>query len=439
MSLSIQLSQQQARSLRMTPQLRQAIGLLHCNNLGLADFLERAVLANPYLSLQPLHRPPLPSGHQPAAARPGGAAGDPSQIDARPAAAAGLHEHARGQADLALRDPRQRRIAEHFIAALEPSGWLGRSAAEISVEAGCTAAEAEAVLAALQQQVEPAGLYARSLSECLRLQAQDRGVLDPGLDWLLDNLMTLGRGDIAGLAVASGQTPQAILGQLALIRTFDPKPGAGFDQQPAAVMPPDLIVARRDDGWAVDLNRSTLPTVTVRDAAAGSLADEDRQLLDAARGLERAVRRRNVTTLQIGAEIVRRQAAFLADGIMHLRPMTCGDVAGAIGLHDSTVSRVIAGMLIATPRETLPLRDLFSVALASRQSPEGASARSVREELRRQIAREDRARPLSDRQLAEILAAQGISVARRTIAKYRDLLRIPGAAERRLRARLPDR
>ena len=437
-----QFQLQQARSLRMTPKLWQAIGLLQFNNRDLASFLKLQADTNPFLELRAAAQPGTEADpHRRAALLSGAVGAGPTGLpkeDRLAAREASLHGHVLREIDLAFRDVRQREIASHFVEALEPSGWLGRTLQEIAGAAGCSLLQAEEVLDRLHQ-IDPPGLFARSLAECLRLQAADRGVLCDGLDCVLSNLPMIGRGDIDGVAAACGCNRETVLRHLCTIRTFDPKPGTAFETSEPVAAPPDLIVSRAGNAWEIDLNRSTLPTVVVRgeaDPKADATRSKSEQLLlDSAKWLKRAVERRHLTTIRVGAEVVRRQSEFLLHGPKRLRPMSLRDVAKAIDMHESTVSRVTSGTLVATPRATMRLRDFFSVALASEGDEGGTSATAVREQICRMIENEDPAHPISDQRLAEHFKSGGVSVARRTIAKYRDALNIPGSAARRRRSR----
>lgn len=414
----------QVRALTMTPQLRQAIGLLRLTNAELAAYLAEQAARNPAIRLE--------------AGAPGGEAA--RKLPAPPSAAplregadtaapsAGLHAHATTEIGLLLRDPRQRAIAAVFVEALEPSGWLGRPLPEIARDAGCSLPEAEAVLALLQR-IEPAGLFARSLAECLRLQAADRGELSPAMEVVLDNLGLLAQGEVGRLARLADTTEEEVRDLLRLIRSFDPKPGAAFGDGPAVLRPPDLVISHGADGWQVELNRAGAVRIVVRDDC------DDPRALAEARWLERVVTRRNATTLKVAAEAVRRQQSFLTGGPAELRPMSFAEVAAAVGMHESTVSRVTAGLTVAAPQGVMALRDFFSVALRGRCG-ETHSAAAVRDAITRLVAAEDPARPLSDEALAAHFAGQGVEVARRTIAKYRKMLRIPSSSARRRRARL---
>lgn len=441
----------------MTPQLRQAIGILQFNNRQLAAFLAIQAASNPYLKLVTVgDPPPSPSDaggvtgregqnrHCDAPRDPAGqnsAASDWRETEDSVASPAdGLYAHVRRQIDLSIRDPRQKGIACFLTEALEPSGWLGRPLDKIAREAGCSVGEAECVLGILQG-FEPAGLFARSLAECLRLQAVEAEILTDLMALVLENLELAGRGEIDRLARLGNTTPEAVMAQLKAIRRLNPKPGAAFEEAPMAIVPPDIVARNSEGDWHVELNRSNLPAITVGkdtrpDAAELPDGVDKALLLSEAQWLEKAVARRNVTTLTIAAEIVRRQRGFLSNGPAHLVPMSLTDVASAVGVHESTVSRVTAGLMMATPCGTLQMRDFFSVGLTNERGEDSVSASAVRDEIRRMISKEFVDHPISDTALAAHFKSQGVAIARRTVAKYRDMLQIPGSAERKRRARI---
>lgn len=277
------------------------------------------------------------------------------------------------------------------------------------------------------QHIDPPGLFARSLAECLKLQAEDAEVLTEELSCLLDNLPMLARGEFDELAMVCGCSRKDIAAHFATIRGFNPKPGLAFGFDDIGSAAPDLVVSMSADSIKVDLNRSSLPTITVRDAT--GLTEADQRMLDAAKSVARAVERRNISTLQIATEIIRRQSEFLRDGPASLKPLTLRDVAKATGLHESTVSRVTAGLRVDTPRGPLGLRDFFSGALATEGDP--ISTAAVRTRIGAMIEAEDPAHPLSDAEIAARLSDDGIQIARRTVTKYREGLRMPGIAARR--------
>lgn len=436
------LQLRQSRALAMTPELRDAIGLLRMSNAELSVHLAMLARTNPSLRIERptaelvatlWDRTGAPGAAEAERRFPQTARGSTQGlIETAPAPASGLHDHARHQAALILRDPADLRIAAHFIEALESSGWLGEPLAAIAAAAGCDLHRAEAVLARLQQ-AEPAGLFARSLAECLTLQARDRGMMTPAFAQVLGNLPMLAEGDLAGLARIAGCDVAEVRGILGQIRRLDPKPGARFDPAPQPLREPDLIVRQRRGGWLVELNRSTLPGVFVAEPGAVSGEGGDPA---AARWLEHAVARRNQTLLRIGEAVVARQARFLTEGPEALRPMRLADLAAATGLHESTISRAGAGLLLATPRGTVALRALFSAALRGNGAGAEVAAAAVRHRVAAMIAAEDAASPLSDAQIAGRLSQGDVRIARRTVAKYREQQGIPGSADRRRRARL---
>jgi RNA polymerase sigma-54 factor len=274
--------------------------------------------------------------------------------------------------------------------------------------------------------------------------------LTPLFASVLDNLPLLAAADLAGLARACRCDVGALRPVLRELRSLDPKPGTRFDGAPDPVRAPDLLVGPAPEGgWQVELNRSTLPRVLVRDelgtelarapsARAGRPQGGDAsgyiaERLSVARWLSRAVEHRNRTVLRIGEEIVREQSDFLARGPEHLKPMILKEIAAKAGVHESTVSRVSGGIMMATPHGAFPLKHFFTAALPSRDEAAG-SAGAVRHRIGRLIRAEPAGRPLSDDQLVRLMEQEGIQVARRTVAKYREQLRIPASSVRRRQA-----
>lgn len=418
------LNLEQTRSLRITRSLGQAINLLRFSNRELTAFLAFHEAVNPHLVLRSAADPPG-SAPDRSAPRSGNSPGAIA-VDQLASSSSGLHEHVRREIRLVLSSEAERSIAEHFIESLEATGWLDRPVEAIAHSARCTPAAAEAVLRKIQQ-IDPPGLFARSLAECLKLQAADADVLTPALSCLLDNLPLLARGEFDALAKICECDRKAIAAHFTTIRSFNPKPGLAFGTEEIGASAPDLIVALDGDRITLDLNRSTLPGIVVNDAT--GLNPADQAMLDAAKAVARAVERRNITTLQIATEILRRQSDFLRRGSAALKPLTLREVAEATGVHESTVSRVTAGLRMDTPRGPLGLRDFFSSGLAGTSGP--VSAVAVQALIRDMTDSEDKAHPLSDELIASRLSRRGIHIARRTVAKYREKLRIPGAVERK--------
>ena len=490
---SLQVKQKQA--LVMTPQLQQAIKLLQMTNLDISNFLQEQALENPFIEVE------NGSDHRSAADL--GAASKPETPDV-PAVAETLdrgmetgaaisddptshadlenrfgsegldYGHAqRGrpadldwdglanlaeqgpeslvecvlrQIDLTIFDPRRRVIAYALSEALEPSGWLGRPLDEIAAACGAGEEETEEVLAIVQK-LEPEGVFARDLAECLRIQARERDELDATMTVVLDNLEMLANGDIAALARRAGSDTDDVARCLRLIRAMNPKPGEAYESAPLRVHAPDVIVSRGKDGWVVDLNRSTLPSLVINEEYAAKIGATGRgkaveasnqfvtEAVGSARWLRRALEQRNNTTLKIAGEIVRQQSAFLTEGLSALKPLALKDVAEAVGMHESTVSRVTSGLLMATPKGCYPLKSLFSVSLATDEGDARAAA-AVRNMIQSIVEGEPAGKPLSDDAIAMMVSEKGVKLARRTVAKYRDMLKIPSSSERRRRARL---
>jgi RNA polymerase sigma-54 factor len=404
----------QRLALNMT--LATSLRMLKADAAGLTRYLEEAAAENPSLVVTKPDRAPadwLPRWT---------AAFAPPSVETAASATPSLIAHVMADMDRRMTDGTQRAIAMRFMEALEPSGWLSRPLSAIAQEAGCSLAAAEVVLHVLQQG-EPRGLFARSLAECLRLQADEVGALDSTMAVMLDHLDLLAAGDLGALARRAKVPEAEIKARLRIIRGFNPKPGAAFVQGAAPLREPDLIVRAVDGTWQVALNGSALPSVALSD-------DRKAAGLAAARGLIAMIAERNTTLLRVGQEVLWRQAAALKAGLGAVVPMRMADIAAATDLAESTISRVVAGTAVDTPHGTWWLRHLFS-----RDMGDGISSVALRDRLAALIAAEDAARPLSDDALAASLSADGVRVARRTVAKYRGLLRIPAAHARRVTPR----
>jgi len=433
-------------SLVVSQQLRQAIVLLQMGNSELQGFIESQSEENPFVELARVAPPPAPAPRSTVRA----AGEDWDRIGALPdTRGPSLYLHIATQiGGLGLAEA-EIELASVFVDALEPSGWLGGTLSEIADRAGVSLEDATRMLRRLQS-LEPAGVFARTLAECLRLQAAEQGLLTPLFDKVLCNLPMLANADLAGLARLCDCSHADLRVVLRDIRSLDPKPGTQFDSEPEPIRPPDLLVsAAPEGGWQVELNRSTLPRVVIRDDEAKRLNDTAKprnaetsgyvaERLSVARWLSRAVEHRNRTVLKIGEEIVRLQCDFLAHGSEYLRPMILKEIAEKAGVHESTVSRVTTGILMATPHGTYPLKHFFTAALPSRDETAG-SAGAVRHRIERLIRAEPAGRPLSDDQLVRLMEGEGVSVARRTVAKYRDQLSIPPSSVRRRQAILSGR
>lgn len=405
---------QQTQRMALTTGLLTSIRILRADAAGLTKQLEEMAAENPQLVLT---RPPV---HDWLPRWKAVLAEDGDRTE--PAAAAqSLVAHVLDMVAAMGLGPEEARIAEALVGALEPSGWLGRPLAALAREAGASLAATEAMLQRLQARAEPSGLFARNLAECLQLQARDAEQLCAVMSAVLARLDLLARGETDRLARDIGVTAAEIRAAIGRLRSYDPKPGARFEVLAAPVREPDLIAERGEDGWTIALNRSALPAVSV--AAGQGKAHAE------ARAMARMIEGRNATLLAVAQEVLSRQSAALEQGAAALQPMTMAEVAEALDLHESTVSRVIAGASVDTPRGTWWLRALFT------QAPRegGPSAAALRDRLSRLIAAEDSRAPLSDEALAAHLADGGTPIARRTVAKYREMLKLPPAHRRRRR------
>ena len=348
-----------------------------------------------------------------------------------------LHEQlcatAMGEAD--------RVIAGVLIDAVDEGGYLRAELAEVADRLGCDEARIEAVLTVLQA-FEPVGVCARSVPECLGLQLKDRNRFDPAMEALLDNLELLARRDLAGLKRVCGVDDEDLREMIGEIRSLTPRPGAAFGSEPIQAVVPDVYVREDAHGaWRVELNSDTLPRLLVDQryhakVAGASRTDSEKTFvsdcLAQASWLVKSLDQRAKTILKVSSEIVRQQDAFLAFGVEHLRPLNLKTVADAIGMHESTVSRVTSNKHMATPRGVFELKFFFTSSIAAMDGGEAHSAESVRHKIKVLIDGEGVSDDvLSDDRIVDILKETGIDIARRTVAKYREAMRIPSSVERR--------
>ena len=331
--------------------------------------------------------------------------------------------------------------AMRLLEELEPTGWISEDVRLIAQELRCEIDELEKVLFKLQE-IEPAGLFARSLRECLILQAKDSENYCQNLAVVLENLHLMATGKFDLLKRRSGCSDEEIAHIFKKIKSFDPKPGLKFECLGAAIREPDLHVTETKSGWSVELNNSTLPEVKVNKGFAQDIKEkvrdkEQREFIQnkvsEAKWLAKAIEKRNETMLKVGSEIIKRQIQFLEKGAQYIQPMVLKDIADAVGMHESTISRVTTGSLIQTPRGTLELKAFFSVGIQQGGDSESASATSIKYKIKKLVDQEDPNSPISDDLIVTSLAEDGISVARRTVAKYRKMENIPSSFARKRR------
>ncbi len=343
------------------------------------------------------------------------------------------------QVQMDLETQSDRLIGAYLVDCLDESGYLTLPLEEAAEQLGCGAAEVARVLTRLQG-FEPTGIFARDLRECLALQLAERNRLDPMMERLLDNLALVGERDYAKLRRLCGCDVEDLTEMLSELRSLDPRPALTHEGGAAEPVIPDVLLRPRADGsWLVELNADTLPRVLVDQGTYARVVGHCRKRqekdylndqLQAANWLVKALHQRAATILKVSTELVRQQDGFFRKGVRHLRPMTLKDIAEVIGMHESTVSRVTSNKFLATPRGTYELKYFFSAALGGAGGEEH-SAESVRERIRELIAGEEPKSVLSDDAIVDKLKAEGIEIARRTVAKYREALNIPSSVQRR--------
>ncbi|HVZ51599.1 MAG TPA: RNA polymerase factor sigma-54 [Pseudolabrys sp.] len=351
-----------------------------------------------------------------------------------------LAAHLAEQMALAISDPARRMIAQYLIDMVDEAGYLTGDLATVADKLGAPIADVEAVLAILQG-FDPPGVCARNLTECLAIQLKERDRFDPAMQALVEHLDLLAKRDLAGLRRICGVNDEDLVDMIAEIRGLNPKPGLAFGSTAVQPVVPDVLVRAAPDGtWQVELNSDTLPKVLINQryyaqVAKGTRSDKDKSYiadcLQTATWLVRALDQRAKTILKVSSEIVRQQDGFFAKGVQHLRPLNLKTVADAIGMHESTVSRVTANKYMATSRGIFELKYFFTSAIAAADGGEAHSAEAVRHRIRQLIDGETPADVLSDDAIVDKLRGAGIDIARRTVAKYREAMRIPSSVQRR--------
>lgn len=371
----------------------------------------------------------------------GGASSDEDyNLEAFVAAVTTLSDHLAEQAAVAFTAPADRMIGQYLIDLVDEAGYLPVDLGQAADRLGAEQADVDAVLGVLQT-FDPPGICARNLSECLALQLRELDRYDPAMQALVEHLDLLAKRDFVNLRKLCGVDDEDLIDMIGEIRRLDPKPGLKFGTTRTQTMVPDVYVRPGPDGgWLVELNSDTLPRVLVNQVYYSELSktirkDGDKSYftdcLQNATWLVRALDQRARTILKVATEIVRQQDGFFTHGVAHLRPLNLKAVADAIQMHESTVSRVTANKYMATNRGTFELKYFFTASIASADGGEAHSAEAVRHHIKQLIDAEDPSAILSDDTIVERLRAAGIDIARRTVAKYREAMRIPSSVQRR--------
>jgi RNA polymerase sigma-54 factor len=488
----------QGQSLVMTPQLLQAIKLLQLSHLDLVSYVDAELERNPLLEaaesdggpdgrseldhpaaelirtgdidlsrgeIDHDHAPPLenvfdePTGpalsdpqveaftlSTPAWQSSGGSFdGEDTDFTTRLVAEPSLHEHLLAQLDLAAPGAADRLIGRHIVDAVNEAGYLDESCEQLAENLGIASAEVERVLRVVQG-FSPSGIAARNLAECLAIQLRELDRYDPAMQALLGRLDLVARRDMAALRRICGVDDEDLAEMLAEIRQLDPKPGRAFGSGPVQTLVPDVFVRAAPDGsWLIELNPDTLPRVLVNQAYHAKVSRQAKgeaeksfisECLQSANWLTRSLEQRQKTILKVATEIVRQQDGFFAHGVAYLRPLNLKTVADAIGMHESTVSRVTSNKAIGTARGTFEMKYFFTASIPSASGAEAHSSEAVRHRIRQLVDGEKPDDVLSDDALVKKLNREGVDIARRTVAKYREALRIPSSVDRRREKRV---
>ncbi len=485
MKINQQLKIKQNQSIVMTPQLQQAIKLLQLTNIELAEYVENAKLENPFIK-EDLNIKKIVTNDQKTYDVVENAKQNEDSLKINSALEMNnsfdthisentfeknknsiknnfenkntsisevientvsnkisLKEHLTNQITLSFEN-KDKSVAISLIDYLHPSGWLIHPVRKIAEELNKPLDYIEEIIQHLQC-LEPVGIFAKNLSECLKIQLQEKGFLDDKYQILIDNLSLITKGKIKTLKKMCKIENDKIIQMINIIKTLNPKPAENFNSEPLRISEPDIIVTKTNKGWKIDLNKSNLPTIDldedyINEISNLNLGIDDNEFtnnkIGEAKWLQKAVDQRNKTILKVASVILKKQIGFFKHGFSHMKPLILKDVADAIGMHESTISRVTNSKLILTDWGLFSLKEFFSASIPSSEESDKHAASAVREALKKLISSEVSNKPLSDEKIANVLSNQGIDVARRTVAKYRDMLSIPSSAERKRQSKL---
>ncbi len=500
--LQLRLETRQTQKIVITPQLRQAIKLLQLSAIELQSYIENEIRENPLLSVEERGGDEsVPDVSPEIAAVANGETADIPAFDARDggkieittdwepeapgdrvyegepvsapamsewtstgsanvvsgedydpfatvASTKSLADHLNEQAQLALTSAHDRLIARYLIDLVDVDGYIRSPLDDVAASLSTSLEEIERILATLQT-FDPPGICAQDLAECLALQLKEKNRFDPFMERLLENLELIAACDFQRLKKVCGVDGEDLRDMLAELRQLNPRPGRAFDHVEIETLVPDVIVKRRSDGeWRAELNPGAAPSLAVDRAYYASLkarcrSDADRTYLgdrlSSANWLVKSLEQRLTTILKVATAVVEEQSAFFDHGVRHLKPLNLRQIAAKIGMHKSTVSRVTSNKAISTPRGIFEMKYFFTSAIpASCSSVDAHSSEAVRDRIKEFILNKSPAEILSDDRIVTLLKADGIEIARRTVAKYREALRIPSSAARRRQKRAAD-
>ena len=493
MALRPRLDLRQSQSLVMTPQLQQAIRLLQLSAVDLADYVEQELEANPLLerdetggdgalteamgnsddrsedgmglvdavddqsdapldidegftendtAFDTVADSPRDRGAEVTMPWPSRSGFDTMLPDLEQtfSEVEDLRSYLERQLSLSIKDPVKRLIGTALIDNIDDNGYLTGNTAVLADQLGAPVETIEKVLLTLQS-FDPPGVFARDLKECLALQLKDRNRYDPAMAALIENLDLLAKREFDELKRLCSVDTEDLEEMIAEVRALDPKPALKFESVVSQTVIPDVIMtASPQGGWRVELNSETLPRVLINNQyyselrkTAGSELEKTfvAEKFQSATWLVRALEQRAITILKVAIALVAKQDAFFRKGVTHLEPLILRDIAEEIELHESTVSRVTANKFMATPRGIYELKYFFTHGLADNGGGKGTSVEAVRYLIKKMIDTEAVDNVLSDDRIVELLRQDGITIARRTVGKYRDSLKISSSVQRR--------
>ena len=489
MSLAPRLDLRQSQSLVMTPQLQQAIKLLALSSMEIEAYIAEEVERNPVLETSTGDAPIeiAPDDFQPLASTQSGERGsdevlggddmaasealdvdfsaetfhhdgvsdsvggadgmlglsgggmasgfdgDGPDFDSFAARDISLREHLMAQAGTSL-SGRDLFLAQQIIEQIEATGYLGADLLAMAHRLGVPMADMEIALATVQR-FDPTGVGARDLSECLALQAKEADRYDPCMAKLIDNLDLVAKGAFDQLKRMCRVDDEDLRDMLVELRGYDPKPGCRFDSEDSVAVTPDIFVTARGQGWSIELNSANLPRLLINRTYVAELGQDKaakawlNDCMADANWLIKAMDQRQRTIVKVATELVKQQEGFFRKGVAHLRPLTLRQVADAIEMHESTVSRVTSNKYLSCERGLFDLKYFFSSGVQSADG-DGASAEAVKSHIKTLIDGEG-VKILSDDTLVDLLKAKGFDIARRTVAKYREAMGIGSSVQRR--------
>lgn len=500
MALSVRLDLKQSQSLVMTPQLQQAIKLLQMSNMELGAFVEEELEKNPLLQRDEGDSAPIQEAADPmedtsssnlenasaaledinlnnqetsnndsidaevdnqwSSDTPGDQTlagsggldsanygntggsldGDSYDWEQNIRSEVSLREHLIEQINLDISEPRHRLIATQMLEYLDESGYFTGDLDDLARSLSCDIGLLESVLRKLQR-LDPVGIFARNLSECLALQLIEKNRFDPCMEALVNNLELLGKREYPALLKICQVDEEDLADMIKEIQALDPRPALAFDTSEAQAITPDIIMKQGLKGkWLVELNSDNLPKVLVDNSYYSEVTEmgldkESKHYISEcyqnANWLVKSLHQRATTILKVSTEIVKQQDMFFKKGIEFLKPIVLRDIADAVEMHESTVSRVTSNKYISTPRGIYELKFFFTSSINSSEGGDAHSAESVKYKIKRLIDDEDPKKILSDDKLVQLLNDEGIDIARRTVAKYREAMNIPSSVQRR--------